>query len=106
MEKPKQPKIIHRTVNKDMNRMSKVWDAFSKEVKKTIHQKLRNGFDKFDDSSPENLLFLRRHLVATVKMGMGGRKDLEEEIAFYLLLVWFNRLGKEKREALTDAWGW
>lgn len=58
----------------------------------------------WDNPESTNLLVLRKQLLAYVKEGMYGRKDLEIDIGAIAALIWFNRLEAERRERILDEW--
>ena len=101
----KKPKIRHAKV--DLREKQKLTGVLTHFFKKVVipkaHMKQLEGMAGWDN--PDNLLELRKQLVAHIKEGMLGRKDQEEDIAILAAFVWYNRLEDAQRESIVAEWG-
>ena len=94
------PVVTHRNTSQMLGKLKRVGKQFFKAVEQRAS---KAGLDEeFDWDNPEddNLLDLRRALVATIKEGMYERKDMEIEIAMLAMFVWFNRLAYEEQQRI------
>jgi len=106
VDKTPAPKVIHRATGNETRKIKKVISVFSKRMSDRAEQLLIAGeLPKWDDSSDDNLLNMRRFLVRSVREGMLERKDLEEEIALMACFVWFNRLEADRKAKILEEWG-
>ncbi len=102
------PVIRHSNEQLRRRKFLPIVEKFAEElrngIKKMSEDKTVIGGANWQIAEGKDLLELRRRLVAKVKEGMLERKDMELEIAFLSMMIWFARLEKERRDRITDLW--
>lgn len=75
---------------------------FTDAMRSCLRRMVSNGHKfKLSDLSDEQLLKLRKDLVAELKR-IYGREDREIEIAVQALATWYLRTEKERRDAIAE----
>lgn len=98
-------KFKHSKSVREVGRLKRIMAHFCKHVCAYAEKKAKRD-PKWrvwqDEPTVENLLALRKSLVAMVKKGMLDRKDLEEEIAVLAGLIWFMRQEEDRRYRIEN----